>query len=127
MSTFTLSIQLGDEAMSSGTDVGRALEKLGLQINMGSKEFEAGSITDDNGNKVGSYSYGEESRQAIIVNEQVIELPTDVLALVAATFSRDADTVEAVDATWAKLREIFPASLAPEPDEDGVTRIEGAV
>lgn len=123
---FTLRIELGNAAMCDAADVADALARVASMV--GETGSWEGTISDYNGNSVGSYLLGDEVKPAaVILNEQVIELPTDVLALVAATFSRDADTVEAVDATWAKLREIFPASLAPEPDEDGMTRIEEAV
>lgn len=63
-------------------------------------------------------------KMAAIINEQVIELDDDVLALIAATFRRDADTIEAPGETWEKLNAIFPESLAPDVDQDGITRIE---
>jgi hypothetical protein len=52
-------------------------------------------------------------------------LPDDVKALIAATFRQDADTIEAPDSTWERLRALFPASLAPRIDEDGIVRIGG--
>lgn len=52
-------------------------------------------------------------------------LPDDVLALIAATIGRDADTIEAPSSTWELLRALFPPSLAPPIDEDGITRIGG--
>lgn len=125
---FTLRIEIGNAAMSDAGDVADALARVASMV--GETGSWEGSISDYNGNTVGSYLLGDDvkpSAAAVILNEQVIELPADVVALVAATFSRDADTIEAVDATWAKLREIFPASLAPEPDDDGMTRIEEAV
>jgi len=48
----------------------------------------------------------------------------DLAAMVAAMLSRDADTIEAPDAHWGTLRRAFRPSLAPEPDEDGVTRFK---
>lgn len=50
-------------------------------------------------------------------------LPDDVKALIAATFSRDPDTIEADVKTWDEVRRIFPADQAPEPGQDGMTRI----
>lgn len=61
--------------------------------------------------------------KAVIIDEQVIELPDDVVALIAATFSRDPDTIEADAKTWEEVRRLFPADQAPEPGEDGMTRL----
>jgi len=68
----------------------------------------------------------EDNQAALDALQMRTEIPSDVAALIAATFSRDADTVEALDETWEKLRKMFPATLAPEPSEDGMTRIGGA-
>lgn len=52
-------------------------------------------------------------------------LPSDADASTAATSSRDADTIEAPDATRERLRGVLGAEPAPPPGEDGMTRIGG--
>jgi hypothetical protein len=53
-------------------------------------------------------------------------LPDDVKALIAATFARDSDTIEAPPETWERLHSIFVTDdLVPPMDEDGITRIGG--
>jgi len=56
MSTFTLEIQMGNDAMQGPEDVARALTKIGeaLFIN-GLPHDEPRVVRDDNGNRVGSF------------------------------------------------------------------------
>lgn len=54
--TFQLSIELGNAAMSTPADVGRALEKVAAALVVGSWDgIESGHIRDENGNTVGSW------------------------------------------------------------------------
>lgn len=57
MSTFNLTITLGNEAMQTPSDVGYALEELGrkLQEEHSLTASESGTIMDDNGNRVGNW------------------------------------------------------------------------
>lgn len=62
---------------------------------------------------------------AVIVNEQVVELDDDAVALIAAMFDADRHPgqIEASDETWAKVRAVFAPALAPAEDAVGFTRI----
>lgn len=63
MATFTLTIELGNEAMQTSTDVERALTRTALALaHDGYEDLSAGDggrILDDNGNRVGQWSVTE--------------------------------------------------------------------
>ena len=52
-SSFTLSIELGNEAMQTGEDAARALREVATGLDQG---YDKGRIVDDNGNAVGKWS-----------------------------------------------------------------------
>jgi hypothetical protein len=56
---FKLTIELGNDAMETNTDVARALTQVVKKIRE-SRLNDAGSIRDDNGNTVGEWSFEEE-------------------------------------------------------------------
>jgi hypothetical protein len=61
MSCFTLKIELGNEAMQTGTDVSEALQRLSSKLyDYGDLEDCSGVIMDLNGNRVGSWKVVEE-------------------------------------------------------------------
>ena len=53
MNTFTLTITLGNDAMQDKYDVARALESLAGELGY----RDSGSVVDDNGNTVGTWSF----------------------------------------------------------------------
>jgi hypothetical protein len=55
MDRFTLTIDLGGDAMQTGSDVARALHKLAVRLD--NTVSDAGSIMDDNGNTAGAWSF----------------------------------------------------------------------
>ena len=58
--TFTLTIELGNDAMQNASDVARALRKLAGKIDL--REFDkidGGKIMDVNGNSVGEWEVSE--------------------------------------------------------------------
>lgn len=60
MNTFTLTIELGNDAMQDEHDVTRALDYL-LTTGAISGGWTEGVIFDDNGNAVGKWSFQEET------------------------------------------------------------------
>lgn len=128
--TFRLDVTLGNAAMSDGVMLARALRDTAAKID---ENEWAGTLVDLNGNTVGEYriwegSDADDPRRVsgpapVVLNEQVIELDADVVALIAATFSRDGDTIEAQAETWDRLRAVFLYEYAGDPDDDGMTRI----
>ena len=59
---FTLTIELGNDAMQTANDIEGVLRKLGQRLPYISdppEDGDEGSIMDDNGNKVGSWSITE--------------------------------------------------------------------
>jgi len=57
MSTFTLKITLGNEAMQTGSDIARALRDIADDIaDQDQMSGTGGNIMDDNGNSVGKWS-----------------------------------------------------------------------
>jgi DUF917 family protein len=54
MDTFTLTIELGNDAMQTPQDVADALEDVADRM-MGALEFFHGKIMDENGNTVGTF------------------------------------------------------------------------
>ena len=62
VATFTLTIELGNDAMQTGTDVGAALRALAWRMDSvgdTSPEGRSGLVRDDNGNKVGAWAVSE--------------------------------------------------------------------
>jgi hypothetical protein len=57
MTTFSLSIKMGNETMQSEDDISKALFQVAQKIKTG---FAFGIIMDLNGNKVGEYSINED-------------------------------------------------------------------
>jgi hypothetical protein len=58
--SFKLTIEMGNAAMSTPADVGRALEKVaGGLVSSGWDGIESGRIRDENGNTVGSWSVAD--------------------------------------------------------------------
>jgi hypothetical protein len=56
MDQFVLVIDLGNEAMQTPADVGRALEKVAATLVVGDwNGLESGGIRDENGNTVGKF------------------------------------------------------------------------
>lgn len=55
---FTLTIKMGNAAMSDAPDVSKALRRVARDIDNGAF---SGAIWDDNGNRVGSYEMREVS------------------------------------------------------------------
>jgi hypothetical protein len=58
--TFTLTIELGNEAMQTGTDLARALREVAVRLERRPERFtegleDAGRIQDENGNTVGGW------------------------------------------------------------------------
>ncbi len=53
--TFTVVIELGNDAMQGGRDVSRALHKIADRVAQGDED---GKIMDDNGNSTGNFWYG---------------------------------------------------------------------
>jgi len=57
MSTFTLKITLGNEAMQTGSDIARALRDIADDIeDQDQMSGTGGNIMDDNGNSVGKWT-----------------------------------------------------------------------
>lgn len=59
MSTFTLRIEMGNDAMDTADAVACALDELAERLRRADAET-SGSICDANGNTVGEWSYSEE-------------------------------------------------------------------
>lgn len=53
MEEFTLKINLGNDAMQTPEDIAEALETIAARLRAGKEE---GTIRDENGNRVGSWS-----------------------------------------------------------------------
>lgn len=60
MATFTLTIELGNEAMQDATDIGDALHNVAASLHSGESsniaDHQSGVIFDVNGNRVGGWS-----------------------------------------------------------------------
>lgn len=72
MTTFTLTITLGNDAMQTGEDVARALHSAAYHI----EQHDSGrAIYDDNGNRVGSFGYSEPESAEVIAERLTAGAP----------------------------------------------------